>query len=173
MKRFLTLFLMCSFLVSASLIAQNKFLGVNTCVCHKMEKQGNQYKVWEGSAHAKAFETLKSDKANEIAKKKGLTKPAVESPECLKCHVTGYGKAVEASFKPELGIQCETCHGAASAYKAIHNKPENKAKAIAAGLIVPKDDEKLCKECHNSESPTTKEFKYKEMYAKIAHPLKK
>ncbi len=35
------------------------------------------------------------------------------------------------------------------------------------GLIIP--DEKVCKQCHNEESPTFKEFNFKEYVAKIAH----
>lgn len=172
MKQLVSLFILFSLVFTCTLTAENKFVGANTCVCHSMDKLGKQMDIWKKSGHAKAFDVLKSDKANEIAKKKGLAKPAAESPECLKCHVTGYGKATEASFKPEMGVQCESCHGAASAFKGIHNKPENKAKAIAAGLVVS-PDEKTCKQCHNSESPTAKEFNFKERVAAIAHPLKK
>ena len=49
---------------------------------------------------------------------------------------------------------------------------KDKAKAVAAGLTDFKDDaakEKLCKTCHNEKSPTYKEFKFKDMWAKIAH----
>lgn len=173
MKRFVTLLSFCTFLAAISLFAQNKYVGITGCACHKMDKVGNQVKIWEKTDHAKAFLTLQSDKANEIAKKKGLSKPASESPECLKCHVTGYGKDLEKTFKVEQGVQCESCHGAASAYKTLHAKPENKEKAVKAGLILGKDDEKLCTQCHNSESPTFKGFNYKEMLAKIVHPLKK
>jgi hypothetical protein len=158
-------------------LAQNKYTGVKMCgACHKADKTGAAYVVWEKSAHAKAFETLKSKEADEIAKKKGLSKPAAESPECLKCHVTGGGAAanVEAGFKKEEGVTCEGCHGAASGYKMIHNKPENKEKAKAAGLVMgSKTDAKPCEKCHNAESPTSKGFKMDEMWAKIAHALPK
>lgn len=171
MKKLVTTLVVCSVLFAASLFGQNKFVGVGQCACHNMDKQGKQVDVWKKSAHAKAFETLKSAESNEIAKKKGLTKPAAEAPECLKCHVTGYGKEVEKTFKMDQGVQCEACHGAASGYKLIHNKPENKEKAKAAGLVL--GDEKTCKECHNSESPTFKGFDYKKAWEEIKHPLKK
>ncbi len=48
-------------------------------MCHKTEKQGSQLSSWQNSAHAKAFETLKSDTANQIAKAKGFSKPASET----------------------------------------------------------------------------------------------
>lgn len=165
-----------AFLSSAAL-AQNKYVGAKFCgSCHKQEKTGAVYVVWEKSVHAKAFATLKTKEAEEIAKKKGLTKAAAESPECLKCHVTGGGTAtnVETTFKKEEGVTCEACHGAASGYKMVHNKPENKAKAKAAGLIEgSKTDPKPCQTCHNADSPTFKGFTMDEYWAKIAHGLKK
>jgi cytochrome c5 len=88
--------------------------------------------------------------------------------------VTGGGTAtnVEASFKKEDGVTCEACHGAASGFKMIHNKPENLEKAKAAGLVLgDKTDAKFCEKCHNAESPTFKGFKMEEMWAKIAHGL--
>ena len=177
--RLLTGLLICTFAFAITGLAQNKYTGAKFCgACHKQEKNGAVYIVWEKSAHAKAFETLKSKEAEEFAKKKGLTKPASESPECLKCHVTGGGAAtnVEATFKKEEGVTCEACHGAASGYKMIHSKPDSKEKAKAAGLMVPsKTDAKPCEKCHNAESPTFKGFKIDEMWAKIAHglPVKK
>ncbi len=180
MKRFITLSLMCSFLVSASLIAQNpkdashKYIGVSQCaMCHKTEKAGKQFDIWKASKHSQAYVTLTTDKANEIAKAKGLTKPAAESPECLKCHVAGYGldaALFDKKFDMKDGVQCEVCHGPGSDYKSLPVM-KDRAKAIAAGLNISKDDPKLCEKCHNSESPNFKEFKYKEMWDKIKHPV--
>lgn len=158
------------FVAAGMAAAENKFVGAAKCkACHSIEKMGGlSYKVWEKTPHAKAFETLKTKEADEIAKKKGLKTAAAESPECLKCHVTGGGKAAEV--KKEEGVTCEGCHGAASAYLPIHNKPENKEKAVAAGLMLPKkDDPKPCETCHNQESPTYKPFKMAEAWAKIEH----
>jgi tRNA-binding EMAP/Myf-like protein len=154
-------------------IAQNKFVGVKSCgMCHKMKDKGEVYQVWEKSKHAQAFEVLKSKEADELAKKKGSAKPAAETPECLKCHVTGGGTAtnVDATFKKEEGVSCEACHGAASGFKMVHVKAENKDKAIAAGLLIG-DKAKVCEKCHNADSPTFKGFKMAEMWAKIEHKL--
>jgi hypothetical protein len=174
-KRLFAGLLICTFALAMSGFAQNKYVGVKLCgSCHKSEKTGAVYTVWEKTKHAKAFETLKSKEAEEIAKKKGLTKPAAESPECLKCHVTGGGSAtnVESTFKKEDGVTCEACHGAASGYKMIHNKPENKEKAVAAGLnLGDKKDSKFCEKCHNADSPTFKGFKIDEYWKQIAHGL--
>ena len=168
--RVFVLLVLVLFVMAGLAGAENKFVGAAKCkACHSVEKMGGlAYKVWEKTPHAKAFEALKSKEADEIAKKKGLKTAAAESPECLKCHVSGGGTAAEV--KKEEGVTCEACHGAASAFMPIHNKPENKEKAVAAGLMLPKKEEsKLCEKCHNAESPTFKGFKMAESWAKIEH----
>ncbi len=153
--------------------AQNRFVGTKTCaMCHKGDKAGTAYSVWEQSAHSKAYQTLLSDEAKKIAKDKGLKVAPNEAPECLKCHVTGGGTAknVEATFKKEEGVGCESCHGAASGFKMVHMKGD-RAKNKELGMIMPAKDEKLCVTCHNSESPTFKGFKLNEMWKKIEHGL--
>lgn len=155
-----------------------QYVGVKKCkTCHKKVEQGEQFRIWSESKHAQAFETLKSEKAAQIAKEKGLSKPAYESPECLKCHVTAYDAPAEmlaATFKKEDGVQCETCHGAGSLYKK-KKIMKDRELAIQNGLnpISVKDGsaEKLCRKCHNEESPTFKEFNFKERWEKIAHPV--
>ncbi len=150
--------------------AQNKYVGVKKCaMCHDKMAKGNAYAVWEKSSHAKAFETLKSKEADEIAKKKGLKKSASESPECLKCHVSGGGSAPGAVTTE--GVTCEGCHGPASAYLTVHNKKGNEEKAKASGLVLSADNGKLCEKCHNSESPTFKGFDFKKMWPKVEHKL--
>jgi hypothetical protein len=153
--------------------AQNQFVGVKTCaMCHKSGKAGTAYVVWEKSNHARAYKILLGEEANKIASKKGLKVPPSQTPECLKCHVTGGGiaKNLEASFKMEEGITCEACHGAASGFKIVHSKGVL-AKSKQAGLNPGEKAEKFCTTCHNSESPTFKGFKLDEMWAKIEHGL--
>jgi hypothetical protein len=155
--------------------ADNKYVGAKKCMaCHKSEKLGGlAYTVWEKSKHARAYKTLLSDEAKKVAKEKGLKTAPHESPECLKCHVTGGGiaKNVDASFKKEEGVTCEACHNAASGYLLIHSKKTeaDKAKAKEAGLVKLAKDEKSCTPCHNSESPSFKGFNFEEMWAKIEH----
>jgi len=163
-------------IVPSNMFAQKAgFEGVSVCtMCHKSEKQGQQLKIWQDSKHSKAYEALKTPKADEIAKAK-TGKKAVESPECLKCHASGVDvdKAlVGAKFKVEDGVQCETCHGAGSLYKAMPVM-KNKQDAIAKGLTNHKDIAAFCKTCHNSSSPTYKDFKFDEAWAKIKHSIPK
>lgn len=154
----------------------NTFIGAESCgMCHKSEKQGSQLSIWQNSAHSKAFETLKTDTANLIAKEKGLIKPAAESWECLKCHVTGYNldaTMLGKKFKIEDGVQCETCHGAGSAYKEMKIMKDKKL-AIEKGLIVPDKLEEFCISCHNNESPTFVKMDFNEAWSKIKHNIPK
>ena len=158
------------------IIAQTEhaFVGVSTCgMCHKTEKQGNQLSIWQNSKHSQAYTALQSEQANEIAKMKGFNTPAAETPECLKCHASGYNvdtKFIGSKFKVEDGVQCETCHGAGEDYKS-KKVMENREEAIANGLFVPENIEDFCIGCHNTESPTYVEFNFETMWDKIKHPV--
>ena len=151
------------------------YVGVAKCkMCHKSEAQGEQFPIWEKSAHAKAYATLAGDDGKAIAKEKGIEDPQ-KADACLKCHVTGYGAAADMfgdKYDMANGVGCESCHGAGSDYdkmsvmKAVMagtTKPES------VGLVLP--TEKTCTACHNSESPTFKSFDFEKMAAQIAHPI--
>ena len=152
----------------------HKYVGVKKCaMCHKSESKGNQHGQWLSSAHAKAYERLASPEAQGSAKSKGVTGNPQEAPQCVKCHVVGYGEDASLfteSFIKADGVQCEACHGAGSDYLGL-SVMKDKAKAIAAGLIIPTKE--TCVKCHNPESPNYKEFDYDKYYSKIAHPRPK
>ena len=167
---------------------EHMYVGAAKCrSCHKKELIGNQYEEWQKGPHAKAFTTLKEDKAIKLAKEKGLATPPSESPECLKCHVTAHGVAaaqIRYPLKPSDGIQCESCHGPGNDYRKKKVMSDEK-KAIAAGLWLASKDEKVCTTCHNDKSPSwdPKKFKlangssvgfdYKQAAEKIAHEIPK
>ena len=150
----------------------HSYIGADACsMCHKTEKQGSQYSIWQNSKHSKAFETLKSEKADQIAKEKGFTKPAIETPECLKCHASGYdldASMLGKKFKVEDGVQCETCHGPGSDYKDM-KVMKDKELSIKNGLIAHEKLDAFCTGCHNSESPTFVEINIEEAWQKIKH----
>lgn len=154
--------------------AQNDFtyIGLDGCaMCHKTEKQGSQLSIWQNSKHSKAYETLKTEKANQIAAEKGFKTPAVETAECLKCHATGYNldaSMLGKKFKVEDGVQCETCHGPGSAYKDM-KVMKDKDLSIKNGLVVHDKLEKFCISCHNAESPTFVDMNVEEAWQKIKH----
>lgn len=153
---------------------EHGFIGASACgMCHKSEKQGSQLSIWQESKHAEAYNVLKTEKADEIAATKGFKTKAVETPECLKCHASGYNvdaKFLGSKFKVEDGVQCETCHGAGEDYKS-KKVMENREEAIANGLFVPENIDEFCIGCHNAESPTYVEFNFETMWDKIKHPV--
>lgn len=162
---------------AAAAAAANKYIGAAKCAnCHKAEAVGNQMGKWAESKHAKAFEALATDAAREAAKAKGIEDPQ-KAEACLKCHVTAFGKPAEelgSGFKPEQGVQCESCHGPGDLHMKERVKAAAKAKdgapaPVAEGEIVGHPKMDTCTGCHNAESPTFKEFCFKEFSAKIEH----
>lgn len=171
----------------AAVQAQGEDLaGHSSCkVCHNKSAEGEQWNKWSKEKHALAFKTLETDEANAIAKEQGLTVPAAEAPECLRCHVTAYekGKELPAKIKMADGVQCESCHGpsadhVADAKKALLKKDES--IDLSAGRTPPGAE--VCEVCHNPESPTwdperfTREdgtkagFDFEAAWKMIAHP---
>lgn len=166
-------------LAMPALAGDHKYAGVQDCArCHKKELIGDQYGEWKKARHSKAFETLKSAKAVEIAKQKGIAKPPHEADECLKCHATAFGLSAAQMAKPlkiEDSVQCESCHGPGADYRKKKVMSDEK-QAIAAGLWQPGKDQKICATCHNDQSPTwdpAKGFDYEGSKKKIAHPIPK
>lgn len=162
--------------------AGGRYIGSAMCKnCHNGADKGNAYDHWAQTPHAKAYETLASDKAKEVAKKLGIEDPQ-KSEKCLKCHVTAYGvdkKEIKASFKVEHGVQCESCHGPGEDHQKKRFAEAMKQGATPSPMTP--DEIKVgrtvdtCKKCHNEESPTYKPFCLKERMEKIEHldPRKK
>ncbi len=155
----------------------HSYEGVAVCgMCHRSEKQGDQLRIWQDSLHSHAYEVLKSEKSQQIAKEKGIQGEPWGSDACLKCHATGYNidpSRLGKRFKIEDGVQCETCHGPGSDYKSI-KVMKDEQEAVANGLILYKDNPKeLCVGCHNEESPTFSSFDFDQMWKKISHPVPK
>lgn len=166
---------------------KHTYVGVKKCgMCHRSSKRGDQYGKWKKFKHAKAFLNLKTPEAKEVAQEEGVKENPWESPKCLKCHVTAFKVKVKfpefigERFKIEDGVQCEACHGPGSDYSKLSIMKDEK-KAIEHGLKMPNEKDEMgdnpkkwiCKKCHNSESPTYKEFDFKKLYKKIAHPIPK
>ena len=153
----------------SSVFAQEfEYIGAAKCkVCHNKPETGKQYDLWKATGHAKAFETLKTPEAIKIGQAKGIADPSKDQ-SCLKCHATAAINAdLNLSITMEEGVSCESCHGPGSAYKSMAVM-KSREQSIAKGLIIP--DEKLCKKCHNPESPTFKPFDFAVASKAIAHP---
>ena len=160
---------------TASAQGKASFVGAAKCkTCHKKPKAGEQFKIWSESAHAKAYETLGTDKAKEIAKEKGIEDPQT-AKECIKCHVTGYDAAAEqlgTKYAVTDGVGCESCHGAGGDYykkKTMKSITMGEIEGKSVGLVTP--DKAVCEGCHNDESPSFESFDFDEMFKKIAHPM--
>jgi hypothetical protein len=140
---------------------EHQFVGVKKCrSCHKKEEIGNQFGWWESSKHAKAFETLASDKAKEWASERGLGDPQTED-DCVKCHTTAFGvpdEMVSRKFDRTAGVQCESCHGAGKDYRKKKIMVDRDL-AISKGLLP--QTEKVCVACHNDDSPAWDSERYK------------
>ena len=144
-------------MVSSFATAQTyKYVGASKCkMCHNKPTTGMQYKKWAEGPHANAMKALKGDEAKD--------------PKCLKCHSTAASvdPGLLAGLSQDEGVSCESCHGPGSVYKSARIMRNTKL-AMSKGLIMP--DAKVCKQCHNEESPTFKGFNFEEYKAKIAHP---
>ncbi|MEE8336266.1 MAG: cytochrome c family protein [Candidatus Neomarinimicrobiota bacterium] len=170
-----------------------EYIGTKKCkACHSSAKKGAQYKLWLETGHAKAFDVLFTDEAIKIAQERKLTVTPDKAPECVECHVVGFGaggyeilgesfwnpdpedkKAVKAVKRMEnlKNVGCEVCHGAGSAYrkkKVMDGIYSGTMNAADHGLTTV--SEKTCLRCHNDRSPSFKSFDYAERSAKIAHP---
>ena len=139
-------------------VAPLEYVGSKQCkFCHNKPERGEQYTVWKSHKHSHAFETLFTREAARFAKIRRMRTAPSESAACLKCHVTGYD-VVTQSYPEKIsivdGVQCETCHGPASAHVAdgkILRMNKDAVIDISANIRMP--DEGLCVTCHNPESP--------------------
>ncbi len=166
MKKFIVLLMAgVGFLVLQAEEKKFEYVGSEKCkICHKSEKSGNQWGIWESSKHAKAFETLASEDSKKVANEMGIDDPQ-KSDKCLSCH---------NGWDGEEAVGCEDCHGPGSEYKSMKVMKgifKGELKGEDYGLVTP--DEESCKRCHNEESPTYKEFKFEEFLKQIAHPVPK
>lgn len=143
-----------------------EYIGMSECAkCHGTGALGNQVAVWQGTPHARAARSLRTEKASIIAKKHNIDNPS-ESAECLKCHTTGGGKVAKLSAE---GVGCEACHGPASGYGEITNhapygdRASDYARAQTFGMYKTlgiegiKLRERMCKRCHTLNRPCAPE----------------
>ncbi len=108
---------MILFFQPAASQAESFNLGPKKCQeCHKAEVE-----VWEATPHATSFKSIhKSKKAKAIVKAVGGKRMKKEAL-CAGCHYTTTKKNAGAKPKLAAGPSCESCHGPASDWFAIHN----------------------------------------------------
>lgn len=139
--------------------AKPGYVGGSSCGgCHRIAMVS-----WEMTAHAKAFESLKPGVKKQEKLKGNLdpNKDYTNDKSCLKCHTTGYQEAGgfkdAASTSEMAGVGCESCHGAGSEYKVLHEKKKvtfTREEAKAAGALYSSEDPAICNSCHLGKDST-------------------
>jgi hypothetical protein len=96
-------------------VAPEKVLGVESCAkCHDSEIE-----VWRHTPHHHTFRDLhRLPEAKAIAQRMG-TDSIKQDTTCVQCHYTRQGSA--ARVKAVSGVSCESCHGAARDWIALHH----------------------------------------------------
>jgi hypothetical protein len=144
------------------------YVGAGKCkICHKTEKQGRQFPLWEEGKHSKSFAALSSPNAPAKAQEMGVENPT-ESPDCLKCHAPLFEKSPEIK---EEGVTCEVCHGPGSAYKKL-SVMKSREESAKNGLILYGSLDaikKQCLTCHDMAHE--KPFDFEASWKKIKHPI--
>jgi hypothetical protein len=144
------------------------YVGAGKCqVCHRTDKQGRQYPIWEASLHSKSFANLTTPQAAKAAKAMGIGDPS-ENARCLGCHAPLAAKAPE--LKAE-GVSCEVCHGPGSVYKKLSIMKDG-AEAVKNGLALYADKAAIqakCLQCH--QSAHKKAFDFDASWVKIEHSI--
>jgi len=151
------------FVFAINLFSQDStYAGAAKCkMCHKSEKQGQQYPLWESRKHSKSISALSTEEG------KALAADAPDNPECLKCHAPLYEKASE--LKGE-SVSCEVCHGPGSAYKKMSIMKDH-AESVKNGLTEYGSTDAIktqCMTCH--ENAHDKPFDFATAWEKVKHP---
>ena len=130
--------------------------------CHEQE-----YDVWKKSPHFTSYKKVhKSAEGKKILKAMGI-KSMKRSDICSSCHYTAVQKSAGAKAKVISGPSCESCHGASSEWRDVHNdfggpkvkaddeapthKVERLADSEAKGMIASRMVYRVasqCMDCH-------------------------
>ena len=190
-------------LVPGSVYAQNQYAGAQACApCHSTQsaagRQDDPFHAWQKSKHSGAWQTLAKDSAGKETRrveglwivamgrgeKYGLPVPAAEFPHCLFCHATAATvdpKLVAGTLDRKEGVQCESCHGPASAHVRVETlKRSGKAipaEDVAAALDIAKavtlkrfsnenEIEAQCRTCHDGMCG---DFDFQKAWPSIRH----
>ena len=157
---FSLLILICVLFIGNAFSQDFTYSGAAKCkMCHKSEKSGQQHPLWEQRKHSKSSAALSSDKAKELSP----DTPAIDNPDCLKCHAPVEG------FKDE-GVTCEACHGPGSAYKKMSVMKDH-AEAVKNGMTDYGSEDaikKQCMACHENAHETS--FDFATAWEKVKHP---
>ncbi len=123
------------------LLRKEGYSGSEVCgICHESE-----HRTWELTQHARAFDTL-------------VTHGADSDPECVGCHVVGFGEAGGYRISPATrdleDVGCESCHGRGGPH-------------LSPGFVRDDDYAPACLTCHDPKHSLG--FEYASFLPKVSH----
>jgi hypothetical protein len=142
------------------------------CVkCHEAEVE-----IWKKTVHFKSFSTVhQNEKAKKILDAAGGDPNMRQNENCVLCHFTETKASAAAKPQVASGPSCESCHGASSEWRDVHNflgegiedpkkeapahKEQRLSDAKKAGMIwsfMIYDIAANCNECHGLANPRLK-----------------
>jgi hypothetical protein len=137
----------------------SKIIGSDACAkCHEHEVQ-----QWMRTPHFATFDALhRKPEAKQIAVRLGL-RSIKRSEICTQCHYTEQNQA--GRIRIVAGVSCESCHGAAADWVAVHadyggegatkasESPEHRAQrlkdSIALGMNNPHNIYLIARQCYD------------------------
>ncbi len=158
---------------------QPVYVGARACAkCHEGRQAGDQYSLWLLTAHSKAWASLATPEAKQMARLSGILDQPQKAPICLGCHATAADTEKwerDAAFRVEDGVQCEKCHGPGSEYMDEKVMRDSKA-AMMAGLR--KFTKRDCEVCHYVKGSHVAvhrkpQLDIEDAWKKLAHPVPK
>jgi hypothetical protein len=149
--------------------AQSFAEGYRKCEkCHEAEVE-----VWKQTAHFKSFQSVhRKAEAQKILDAAGGGASMRQNANCVLCHYTETRTSAQGKPQVASGPSCESCHGASSEWRDVHNfygegiedpakePPANRTKRLAAarkaGMIwsfMHYEIAANCGECHGMAHP--------------------
>ena len=158
-----------------------KAVGAMTCgtaTCHSAEKPWpnssvtqREFVTWkEKDPHAKAWNSLQTEKAREIASGMGFGNPT-GAPLCISCHsYKPKASEIETTFDHTIGVSCEGCHGPASNWLGVHQAGLYfYQRNVDEGMYPTTDPRKRAELCLSCHVGTKDKFVSHQMLA-LGHP---
>jgi peroxiredoxin len=123
------------------LLHATAYSGTEACIpCHE-----NEHTTWLLTQHASAYDTL-------------VRHAAAGKPECIGCHVVGYGKTGGYTISPPVpyleNVGCEACHGRGGPH-------------LSPDFVKGKDYQPVCVTCHDAKHSLG--FDYATFEPRISH----
>src|SRR5437899_6281787 len=159
-----------------------KYIGPGSCAatsCHGSVKPvadsrilQTEYTTWIlKDKHSRAFQVLRGEVGERMARILKLGTKAEESPKCLACHAL-YAMPEQRgrAFEISEGVSCENCHGPASAWLGSHTTRDlPHEKSVAQGMHDTRNVIRRTEKCLECHLGTKNKFVDHEMIA-AGHP---